>query len=247
MRAVLAVAVAASVTGCGGGVTELTRVRRAPIDSVAAQSYFTALATQDPIRMAAMVVSSVEGSPAHTYALVQEAGLQAQQEDGQVLEPQEVRFLGGEAHVCASDGECLVFSDIRTGRGGRLVTFRIAGDEASARVQAGDDPPVERDGARFRFIGAYESVQWKGLLAVIEILAGDEPVRWSRSNASFEPLAGEALTATAALGPAVVEAGGGATVMIGFKGARLGGTLRVHLFGQGANDLEFLVPSPVTR
>lgn len=203
----------------------------------AAKDYFDAFATYDPSQMQRMLELSAPGSLAHNYARFQIALTMASEQEGQLLEPEQVQVENGAITLCpesVGELECFTFSDFIADEDSQLlVDFSAGGQPLAGRLVGGNGTKVEAGGAQFEMVAGYRSTTTDQFSVALSIQNGPNDINLNLYTAEYIGPDGVQQSATTATGPIQLRPNTVSTALISFQAAAPGG--RLFLGGSSAD------------
>lgn len=184
-------------------------------------TYFGAVASYDPGRLADAQEIAADGSPAQGYAAYLAEFASSRIAGGQPVPAAEAEEVNGGFRACGGSGaadECATWADL-AGADGKLTSFTVNDVSLDdSLVDLTDQPPIQQAGLyTVQPDWAYRSPQSGTLFVLVTVTAGDVPLR---PRPGLYASGSVFLKGVPGLGPATVEPGASAPAILAFPEAQ---------------------------
>lgn len=196
------------------------------------EAYFDAVSTYDIDDLELAMELSEPGSIAEAYAGYILASANSAIDGGVPLEGEEPRKVTGGYESCPPEDpeSCATWTDIE-GRDGRIVKFRVNGEDIGDRLAAGNGQSVQAGSlARAELLYAYRSVQSDALFVLVRIESGEAPITVATYEGTYRAPEGRQSQSSQNSGPTELMGDSSATVALVFPGAEVGGTTAFPIY-----------------
>lgn len=206
--------------------------------------FFSAISSQNPRKLKAVIGLAAPGSIAAAYIDEQYAVMLAGEQADNSFDAETFSKNGSGYKSCGSDNSCVTWDNIEA-RGDKIATFTVNGKQLSNRLSVGGGKPVAVGSLGTVTIGeAYQGVQSGALFVTFKLKAGSLPLMVDQTESAYVGRNGTQVSAAEVVGPSTLLPNAVGNYYIDFPHSAIGGKLTLNVIDQkNYNNAMVTVPT----